>query len=75
LKASVLARLRYIRVNLLPPHHPEEMLSMLIIILRLHRITAQDGRLRKRQIALVLSSSVRQDIAGATSEDLGWIRA
>jgi hypothetical protein len=51
------------------------MLSMLVIVLRFHRITAQDGCLRKRQIALVLSSSIRDDIAGPTSECLGWIKA
>ena len=44
------------------------MLSMLVIVLRFYGITAQDGCLRKRHIALVLSSSIRQDIA---SEYLG----
>jgi hypothetical protein len=75
LLASVLARLGFIReivrFNLLPPHHPEKMLSMLVIVLRFHRITAQDGCLRKRHIALVLSPSICQDIAGPTSECLG----
>ena len=69
---SVLTRLGFIRAivrfDLLPPHHPEEMLSMLVIVLRFHRIAAQEGCLRKRNIALVLSSSIRQDIAGPTSE-------
>ena len=51
------------------------MLSMLVIVLRFYGITAQDGCLRKRQIALVLSSSICDDIAGHTSECLGWIKA
>jgi hypothetical protein len=75
LLSSVLARLgfirEFVRFDLLPPHHPEKMLSMLVIVLRFHRITAQDGCLRKRHIALVLSSSIRQDIASATLEYLG----
>jgi hypothetical protein len=75
LLSSVLARLGFIReivrFNLLAPHHPEEMLSMLVIVLRFHRITAQDRCLCKPHIALVLSSSIRQDIAGSTSERLG----
>jgi hypothetical protein len=60
-----------VRFNLLPPHDPEEVLSMLVIVLRFHRITAQNGCLRERHIALVLSSSIRQDIAASTSESLG----
>jgi hypothetical protein len=75
LLSSLSARLGYtreiVRFNLLPPHHPEEMLSMLVIVLRFHSITAQDGCLRKRHIALVLSSGIRQDIAGTTSGYLG----
>ena len=75
LLTNLSARLGFIReivrFNLLPPHHPEEMLSMLVIVLRFHGIAAQDGCLRKRHIALVLSSSIRQDIAGSTSEYLG----
>jgi hypothetical protein len=75
LLSSALARLGFIweivRFNLLPPHHPEEMLSMLVIVLRFHRVTAQDGCLRKRHIALVLPSSIRQDIAGSAPEYLG----
>ena len=73
--SSALARLGFIgeivRFKLLPPHYPEEMLSMLVIVLRFYRVTAQDGCLRKRQIALVLSSSIRQDIAGSAPECLG----
>jgi hypothetical protein len=38
------------------------MLSVLVIVLRFHRIP---GCLRKRQITLVLSSGIGQDIAGA----------
>ena len=75
LLTSLSARLGFIReivrFNLLSPHDPEEMLSMLVIVLRFHGITAQDGCLRKRHIALVLSSSIRQDIASSTSEYLG----
>jgi len=75
LLTSLSARLGYIReiirFNLLPPHHSEEMLSMLVIVLRFHRITAQDGCLRKRHIALVLSFSIRQNVAASTSEWLG----
>jgi hypothetical protein len=41
---SLSARFGYIgeivRFNLLPPHHPKEMLSMLIVILCFHRIAA-----------------------------------
>jgi len=47
------------------------MLSMLVIVLRFHRIAAQDGCLRKRHIALVLSSGIRRDIARSTSDYLG----
>jgi hypothetical protein len=75
LLSSVLARLGFIReivrFNLLPPHHPEEMFSMLVIILRFDRITAQDGCLSKCHIALVLSPRIRRDIATAASEWLG----
>jgi len=63
-----------VRFNLLPAHHPEKMLSMLVIVLRLYCITAQDGCLCKRYIALVLSSSISQNIATSTPELLGRIR-
>ena len=75
LLTSLSARLGYIReiirFNLLPPHHSEEMLSMLVIVLRFNRVAAQDGCLRKRHIAFVLSSGIRQDIAGSTSKYSG----
>ena len=75
LLTSLSARLGYIReiirFNLLPPHHSEEMLSMLVIVLRFNRIAAQDRCLRKRHVAFVLSSGIRRDIAGSTSEYLG----
>jgi hypothetical protein len=75
LLSSVLTRLGFIReivrFNLLAPHHSEEMLSVLVIILRFDRITAQDGCLSKRHIALVLSPRIRQDITGAAAECLG----
>jgi hypothetical protein len=48
--------------SFLPSHHSEEMLSMLVIVLRFHRIP---GCLRERHITLVLSSGIRQDIVGA----------
>jgi len=55
----------------LAAHHPEEMLSVLVVVLRFYRITAQDGCLRKRQITLILSSSIRQNITASTPELLG----
>jgi hypothetical protein len=42
--------------NVLRPHHPEVMLSLLVIVLRFHRIAAQGGCLRKRHIYRVPGS-------------------
>jgi hypothetical protein len=75
LRSSLSARVgdirEIVRFNVLAPHHPEEMLSMLVIVLRLHGIAAQAGCLCKRHIALVLSSGILQDITGSTSGYLG----